>query len=488
MRKELASLCLAVVLGMAGTASAQVFDISLSPRQEPGNITSEATGQCLARLDGNSFEVICRHSVQNVTAAHIHRAAAGVNGPIIHPFTSAVSPFRGVFELSTADLADLQAGNLYVNVHSSANPGGEIRGQIGPRADSAVSFPIEAAQETGGVTSTNTGRCMAVLNPQHTAFTVACSHTIADATGAHIHAAATGVNGSIVFPFPNPPLIFDQATAADDRFTETYRFGDFLADLRAGGLYVNVHSAAFPGGELRGQIPRPGLAQYFPQFGNGGGVAGEGGLISSVVLTNASSTATAEGTMYLFDADGHPLTAGLTGGGAGAPGSEVDFSIQPLGSVTFTTDGLGDLAIGSAEVISNESVGGVIRFQGPVGIAGFGSAPPLQSAIIPARRNPEINTAIAIRNLESFPITVSLQMRGEDGASLGDNATVQRQIPPNGRIAQFISELFENLNTTNLAGTVVISTQEGSFSAISLEMGSEAGLFTSLPVTPVEGP
>lgn len=488
MKKELASLWLAVGLGLglAGTASAQVFDIPMSPRQEPGNITSTATGHCLGRLDGNNFEVICTHTVQNVTAAHIHQAAAGVNGGIIHPFDSAVSPFRGVFQLSAAELTALQAGNLYVNVHSTANPGGEIRGQIGPQADAAVSFPLEAGQETGSVTSTRTGRCMAVLNPQGTAFTIACSHTVADATAAHIHAAAAGVAGSIVFGFSAPALIFDQATAGDTRFTDTYRFSDFLDDLRAGGLYVNVHSPAFPAGEIRGQIPKPGIAQYFPQFGNGGAVAGQGGVISSVVLTNASSTATAGGTLYFYNADGQPLTVGLAGGGA--PASQMDFSIQPLGSATFTTDGQGDLTIGSTEAISNAPIGGVIRFQLPVGIAGFGSGEPLQHAIIPARRNPDINTAIAIRDLETFPITVTLQMRGEDGAALGNDAQAQRQIPPNGRIAQFVNELFPNLNTANLLGTVEISTQEGSFSAISLELGSNAGQFTSLPVTPVQGP
>jgi len=326
---------------------------------------------------------------------------------------------------------------------------------------------------------------MAVLNPDGTAFTVACSHNVADASAAHIHAAPAGVAGSIVFGFAAPALIFDRAAAGDARFNDTYRYSDFLEDLRAGGLYVNVHSPAFPAGEIRGQIPKPGVVQYFPQFGNGGGQAG---VTSSVVLTNPSSTATAEGTLHFFDANGQPLTIGLTGGGAGAPASEVDFSIQPLGSVTFTTNGQGDLTSGSSEVISNEPVGGIIRFQLPVGIAGFGSGASVRHAITPARRNPDINTAIAIRNLETFPLTVTLQIRGENGASLGDDAVVQRTIPANGRIAQFINELFQNLNTSNFLGTVEISTGEGSFSAISLELGSDAGLFTSLPVTPVAGP
>jgi hypothetical protein len=482
MRSELASVFLIIALGFTGVVSAQVFDIPMSPEQETEAVESDATGRCLARLDGNTFEVICGHTVENVTAAHIHRAAAGVDGPIIHPFESAESPFSGVFELSAEDLADLHAGILYVNVHSTAFPGGEVRGQIGPRADSAVFFPLEAEQEVGEVDSDNTGHCMAVLNPLRTAFTIACSHTVADISGAHIHRGAVGVDGPIVFGFEEDLTIFDQAVAEDERFDDAYRFDDLLADLRRGDLYVNVHSPAFPGGELRGQIPRPGLVQYFPQIGNGGAE----GLTSSVVLTNASSEEVAEGTMHFFDPDGQPVTMGIEGDGEVA---EVEFSIQPLGSVTFATDGAGDLIIGSAEVISNEPFGGIIRFQLPeFAIAGFGSAVPLQQAIVPARRNPEINTAIAIRNNETFPITVTLEMRGEDGESLGGAAVAEREIPPDGRIAQFINELFEDLDTADVVGTVVISTEEGSFSAISLELGSEVGMLTSLPVTPVEGP
>jgi hypothetical protein len=483
MKRELASLFFVVVLGFAGATSAQVFDIPMTPEQETEAVESDATGHCLARLDGNTFEVICRHTVENVTQAHIHRAAAGVDGPITHPFESAESPFRGVFEFSADDLADLEAGLLYINVHSDAFPAGEVRGQIGPRADSAVFFPLEAEQETGQVNTDNTGHCMAVLNPLGTAFTIACSHTVEDVSGAHIHRGAAGEDGPIVFGFDEATTIFDQAIAEDERFDEAYRFSDLLADLRRGDLYVNVHSPAFPGGELRGQITRPGLVQYFPQFGSGG-ANGQEGLASSVVLTNPSPTEVTEGTMFFFAPDGQPMTVGIVEGDEVA---EVDFSIQPFGSVTFTTDGLGELIIGSAETISNSPIGGIIRFRLPeFGTAGFGSSPPLQSAIVPARRSPEINTAIAVRNAETFPITVTLEMRGEDGESLGGAALAEREIPPDGRIAEFLDELFEDLDTTDLVGTIVISTGEGSFSAISLELGTEAGELTALPVTPVE--
>lgn len=69
------------------------------------------------------------------TAAHIHMAAAGANGPVIVPFTkTADNTFEAApgARLTEAQYAAFKAGNLYVNVHSAKHPGGEVRAQIIP--------------------------------------------------------------------------------------------------------------------------------------------------------------------------------------------------------------------------------------------------------------------------------------------------------------------------------------------------------------------
>jgi hypothetical protein len=69
------------------------------------------------------------------TMAHIHLAAAGKNGPVIIPLTKSGDNTWSVSagaKLTDDQYAAYKAGDLYVNVHSAANKGGEIRGQLKP--------------------------------------------------------------------------------------------------------------------------------------------------------------------------------------------------------------------------------------------------------------------------------------------------------------------------------------------------------------------
>jgi hypothetical protein len=72
------------------------------------------------------------------TAAQIHLAPPGVAGPIIHPYpTAPIGVTSGVFAdiwsgstLTPADITALETGNTYIEIHTTAFPAGEIRGQI----------------------------------------------------------------------------------------------------------------------------------------------------------------------------------------------------------------------------------------------------------------------------------------------------------------------------------------------------------------------
>ena len=68
------------------------------------------------------------------TMAHIHQGAKGTNGPVIVPLDKSGDTYTvpAGRKLNDAQIKDLKAGNLYVNVHTAKNKGGEVRGQLNP--------------------------------------------------------------------------------------------------------------------------------------------------------------------------------------------------------------------------------------------------------------------------------------------------------------------------------------------------------------------
>jgi len=109
------------------------FKADLSPG--PG-ITSAGKGTATASLDTATKTLTWTVDYLGLsgpaTAAHIHGPAdPGANAGIVVPFTgNLVSPIKGSATLTDAQAADLEAGKYYVNVHTKANPDGEVRGQI----------------------------------------------------------------------------------------------------------------------------------------------------------------------------------------------------------------------------------------------------------------------------------------------------------------------------------------------------------------------
>ncbi|MFC7515950.1 CHRD domain-containing protein [Herbaspirillum sp. GCM10030257] len=119
-----------------GLGGSKPTTTTLSGANEVPAVTTKASGKSTITVADDrtvSGSVIIDDMV--ATAAHIHRGAAGQNGPVMIPLSKTSDKVFAVpanTRLTEAQYADYKAGNLYVNVHSTAHPAGEIRVQLKP--------------------------------------------------------------------------------------------------------------------------------------------------------------------------------------------------------------------------------------------------------------------------------------------------------------------------------------------------------------------
>ena len=123
-----------VLAGCNSMGMAPVGNVSLGGANEVPAVTSMATGSGNIRVatDRTVSGSITTTGI-DASAAHIHMAAKGSNGPVVVPLTKSGDNTWSVpagAKLTDEQYAGYVAGNMYVNVHSAAFPGGEIRGQL----------------------------------------------------------------------------------------------------------------------------------------------------------------------------------------------------------------------------------------------------------------------------------------------------------------------------------------------------------------------
>jgi hypothetical protein len=309
-------LAATLVLGLVGCGgddhqSTRTLTASMSGEQEIPPVITGALGTATLSLDPSSRNIRGSIVLDGMTAnaAHIHLGDVGVNGPIIVPLVETSPGTWSVpagSTLTESQAAAFANGGLYVNAHSAANPAGEIRGQIGREVFAAQ---MSAAQEVPPPSSAATGTGLLSFDPVTRKFTARIAVSGMVATAAHIHTGVAGVNGAILFPLTETPAGSGiWVSAPDATLTEAQ-----LAMLRAGGLYFNAHSIAFPNGEIRGQIGRS---------------VGFARLTAAEEVPPTSSTATGTGTLVVDPAtraaSGRITLSGMTAAAAhihlGAPG------------------------------------------------------------------------------------------------------------------------------------------------------------------------
>ena len=235
----------------------------------------------------------------------------------------------------------------------------------------------------------------------------------------------------------------------------------------------------------------------FAHFANGEGITSD--LVFVNVETQPSGPAPTpyqvaippiRPALYFYDKEGNPIAAEsvveITGDleVRADGGLSVRTEMEPLGELTISTHGQGELVSGSVRVVSDGPIGGVLRFDLPgIGVAGVGASQPVRDALFPARREGDLSTAAAIRNLGEEAMEVNCQLMS------GGIVLEEAEIPleANGQEARYIEELFPRTDTSDFVGSVRCTAPgEGAFTGVAVELDAGNQIFTTLPVVPVQ--
>ena len=119
-----------------GSSWSQAMQVTLSGNQEIPPVATSASGTGIFTVGADkSVSGSVTLSGMSATVAHVHEAPAGKNGAIVFPLVKTSDTVWTVppgVQLTDVQHESYKAGNLYFNIHSAANRGGEIRGQIKP--------------------------------------------------------------------------------------------------------------------------------------------------------------------------------------------------------------------------------------------------------------------------------------------------------------------------------------------------------------------
>ena len=258
------------------------FSTTLAGANEVPPVESAATGTVTVTLEGTTLTVSGSYeglTVVETPGAHIHGpATTEANADVLFPLTfdNEAGTLSATVELGAEENAAfgpaafgyLQSGLLYANLHTEANPSGEIRGQLlateeEPAVDSNFTASLDGGAEVPPVTTEAAGTAAATLDAAGTTLTITGTYTglssplqpVGESAG-HIHEAPSGANGPVIVPLTLTP---DETDPLSGTISGTAPVGDGEGQLspetlQGNGYYINIHTEMNPNGELRGQL------------------------------------------------------------------------------------------------------------------------------------------------------------------------------------------------------------------------------------------
>jgi len=451
------------------TAS-QTFTGVITPLPAPLDTTKVSGSMAhLAIGDGWSTTTVLMNAGAAYAQAHVSYFADDGSPLSLTSATTQTMPPHATFVIDNAPPASAPLQEGSANLSTDGDVNGFIRFRYAPRDQEAI-VPLEtrkagayllAFDNTNGIA---TGVALANLTPGAASIPV----VIRDNTGAQLGSANVQLSGKSHTAF-----------VLSDRFTNVANLsGTIEFDTPAGGQ-ISVLGIRFPPGQRFTTIPV--VASTDPGGGSLAHLAVGDGWTTTVELINFGVTS-AQTHLKFFADDGTPLALPLTFASTSTTTSQVDQSMPPHSRLVIqsnTLDGA-PLQIGSAQLTSDGSVSGFIRFR-------YG--PRDQEAIVPLESRDASSyilafdntnglvAGVAVANLSATNATIPVLMRDSTGAQLGSGTVT---LAPNGHSAFVLSNLFNS--TANQTGTIEFDAPPTSPISVLGFRFPASGAFSTLPV------
>ena len=233
------------------------FTANLSPENEVHDVTSDAEGMAIIRVfpDLEHFEikVLFDNTTSAITGAHLHMAPEGQDGDVVLNLSNDVEGnMISTIKMDDTLLGALLAGDIYLNIHTEDNPAGELRGQLMLQGGVFFDSWLNGAQENPPTGTNAMGLAAIKVNVvtgemEYDIFTAGVKTEI---SGTHVHEGMIGVNGDVAIDLSTGIL----NNIIDGNLDISTELNSNLELLLSGNGYLNVHTDAFPSGEIRGQV------------------------------------------------------------------------------------------------------------------------------------------------------------------------------------------------------------------------------------------
>ncbi len=237
-----------------------MFTSILSGEAEVPSVITNARGVTTFNMNGTMDTLFVNGTFSGlsgtITGAHIHQAEAGMNGDVVINLTSHINNnqvmgFVTGEDLTAAKMKAMLDGNTYLNIHTEANPAGEIRGQLMTETDYSFFSILSGDAEVPAVYGDAEGFANVIVSKTNKQIWVNAVYSglTGNLTGAHLHNAMPGANGDVIVNLTD--MIDGNKIMGSIEVDESL---DLWSKLVNGEVYINLHTEANSGGELRGDL------------------------------------------------------------------------------------------------------------------------------------------------------------------------------------------------------------------------------------------